>query len=75
MVDYGITPAQYHAGLDKLWAALGLTGVQNTDVFTLAAERIRDSAFDHRLAMIAAERCRNEKGPCWCGCHITQVQL
>lgn len=36
-----ISSAQYHAGLDKLWAALGLTGVQDRDVFTLAAERIR----------------------------------
>jgi hypothetical protein len=41
MNEYGITPAQYHAGLDKLWAALGLTGPQDRDVFTLAAERIR----------------------------------
>lgn len=36
-----IDNAQYHAGLDKLWAALGLTTTQDTDVFTLAAERIR----------------------------------
>ena len=36
----GITAAQYHAGLDKLWAALGLTGPQDKDVFTLAAEAI-----------------------------------
>ena len=38
--EYGLTPEQYHAGLDKLWKALKLTGVQDTDVFTLAAERI-----------------------------------
>ena len=38
--EYGITPEQYHAGLDKLWAALKLTGVQDEDVFTLAAHRI-----------------------------------
>lgn len=38
--DYGMTPAQLHRGLDKLWAALGLTTVQDQDVFTLAAERI-----------------------------------
>lgn len=38
--DYGLTPEQYHAGLDKLWTALGLTGVQDRDVFTLASERI-----------------------------------
>lgn len=38
--DYGLTPAQYHAGLDKLWAALKVTGVQELDVFTLCANRI-----------------------------------
>jgi hypothetical protein len=38
--DFGLTPAQYHAGLDKLWDALGLTGPQDKDVFTLAAEAI-----------------------------------
>jgi hypothetical protein len=38
--NYGLTPEQYHGGLDKLWAALKLTGVQDRDVFTLAAERI-----------------------------------
>lgn len=40
--DYGITPEQYHAGLDKLWTALGLVGAQEKDVFTLAAEAIRE---------------------------------
>jgi hypothetical protein len=39
---FDLTPAQYHAGLDKLWEALGLTSVQNKDVFILAAERIRE---------------------------------
>jgi len=38
--DYGLSPEQYHAGLDRLWKALGITTVQDTDVFTLAAERI-----------------------------------
>ena len=38
----GITPDQYHAGLNKLWAALHLTTVQDKDVFTLVAERIAD---------------------------------
>lgn len=41
-LNYGITPAQYHAGLDKLWAALGMTGVQTKDVFTLASEQIKN---------------------------------
>ncbi len=40
--DYGLTPDQYHAGVDKLWDALGLTGTQETDVFTLANARITE---------------------------------
>lgn len=43
---FDITPQQYHAGLDKLWDALGLTGVQDEDVFTLAARAIRKKASD-----------------------------
>jgi hypothetical protein len=39
---FDITPEQYHAGLDKLWEALGLSGVQSEDVFTLAARRIKE---------------------------------
>jgi hypothetical protein len=27
------------------------------------------------LAFRAAERCRNEKGPCWCGCHMGTVAM
>jgi len=41
--DFGLTSAQYHAGLDKLWFALGLSSAQNKDIFTLAAERIREN--------------------------------
>jgi hypothetical protein len=37
---FDLTPQQYHAGLDKLWSALGLTGIQDEDVFTLAARAI-----------------------------------
>lgn len=37
---FDLTPQQYHAGLDKLWAALKITGPQDEDVFTLAAEAI-----------------------------------
>ena len=40
---FDITPAQYHAGVDKLWDALGLSGPQDEDVFTLAAKAIRNS--------------------------------
>jgi hypothetical protein len=39
---FDITPQQYHAGLNKLWAALGIVTVQNTDVFTLCAREITD---------------------------------
>lgn len=37
---FDLTPEQYHGGLDKLWAALGLTTVQDEDVFTLSARVI-----------------------------------
>lgn len=37
---FGLTPAQYHAGLDKLWSALGVTGVQQQDVFTMSSLEI-----------------------------------
>ena len=40
--DFGCSPAQYHAGLDKLWKALRLTETQDEDVFTLAAKRIEE---------------------------------
>jgi hypothetical protein len=39
---FDCTPEQYHADLDKLWGALGLTGPQDEDVFTLAAKAIHD---------------------------------
>ena len=34
------TPQQYHAGLDRLWRGLGLTGVQDDDVFTLCEREL-----------------------------------
>ncbi len=40
--DYGVTPEQYHAGLNKLWDALGNTGNGTDDVFTLCANRIKE---------------------------------
>lgn len=48
--DYGMTAPQLHCGLDKLWKALGLVGVQDKDVFTLAAKAIETSyvLLDHR---------------------------
>jgi hypothetical protein len=41
--DFGITPAQYHAGLSKLWDALGNRNPTNEDVFTLAARAIEEA--------------------------------
>lgn len=38
--EYGLTPEQYHAGVAKLWEALGVSGLQQEDVFTLAAKEI-----------------------------------
>ena len=58
--SFDCTPQQYHAGLDKLWAALGLEGVQDEDCFTLAAreiERLKKIA-----AMITCPMCGYEPG-------------
>jgi hypothetical protein len=42
--DFGITPAQYHAGLSKLWDALNMSSnPTGEDVFTLAARAIEDA--------------------------------
>lgn len=41
--DFGLTPEQYHAGVDNLWKALGITEVQDEDVFTLAAREINQA--------------------------------
>jgi hypothetical protein len=42
--DFGITPAQYHAGLSKLWDALNMpSNPTGEDVFTLAARAIEES--------------------------------
>ena len=41
--DFGCTPAQYHAGLARLWNALGDRGQKTEDVFTLAARAIEDA--------------------------------
>lgn len=40
--EYGITPEQYHAGLDKLWTVLGTKENGVDDVFTLCAARIKE---------------------------------
>jgi hypothetical protein len=42
--DFGITPAQYHAGLFKLWGALNMpSNPTGEDVFTLAARAIEQA--------------------------------
>lgn len=42
--SFDLSPQQYHAGLDRLWSALavslGVSGVQDDDVFTLCASAI-----------------------------------
>ena len=41
--EYGITPEQYHAGLDKLWGALeNVLYNGERDVFTMCADRIKE---------------------------------
>ncbi len=40
--DYGISPEQYHAGLDKLWSALeNVLYNGEKDVFTMCSDRIK----------------------------------
>ena len=42
--DFGLTPAQYHGQLDRLWKALGATkGPNGEDVFTLAIQAIEQA--------------------------------
>lgn len=38
--EFECTPAQYHAAIDKLWEALGVSGPQSQDCFTMAAQEI-----------------------------------
>jgi hypothetical protein len=43
-LEFGLTPAQYHGQLDRLWKALGVTGGPNgEDVFTLAIKAIEQA--------------------------------
>jgi hypothetical protein len=41
--DFECTPAQYHAGLARLWNALGNKNPKTEDVFTLAIRAIEDA--------------------------------
>ena len=47
---YGLTVAQYHAGVAKLWLALGVSGPQDIDVFTQVGAELE------RLQSIVKER-------------------
>lgn len=38
--DYGLTPEQFKSGVSKLWKALGIDTVQDSDVFTIASDKI-----------------------------------
>ena len=43
-LEFGLTPAQYHGQLDRLWKALGVTENANgEDVFTLAIKAIEQA--------------------------------
>ena len=43
-LEFGLTPAQYHGQLDRLWKALGATrGPNGEDVFTLAIKAIEQA--------------------------------
>ncbi len=55
--SFDLSPQQYHAGLDKLWSALGCDGVQDEDVFTLAARRIlQANAYEKALRSIVVHQ-------------------
>ncbi len=41
--DFECTPAQYHAGLARLWNALGNKNPKTEDVFTLAARALEEA--------------------------------
>ena len=81
---FDLTPQQYHGGLDKLWAALGITDVQDDDVFTLAAGAIcnyrtaRDANHESMVLMkqliglLLPDRHRG----CLCdGCVISEIEI
>lgn len=69
--DFGCSAAQYHAGVAKLWEALGVAGPQQDDVFTLAAREIT------RLKRKVKERPWIdrvvEEQLCGCGCPVRYI--
>jgi hypothetical protein len=70
--DFGITPAQYHAGLSKLWDALNMPGnPTGEDVFTLAARAIEDAQKKPSRREIAA---RAMQGLLGCPNYIQSIE-
>jgi hypothetical protein len=63
---YDCTPQQYHGGLDKLWAAIGVNGVQDEDVFTMSARAIMQGQVWKRSAQHGSLR-KALLYPCHCG--------
>ena len=43
MDGYGITESQYHAGLDKLWNAIGHEYKGHEDIFTIVSGYIKNA--------------------------------
>lgn len=46
------------------------------DVLGAAFQHVRDTihALPDPLLDPLAKACRESKGPCWCGCHLSEVQ-
>ncbi len=68
--QFDLTPRQYHANLDKLWVALGVTGPQDIDVFTQAARAIvagREATRILRCQYVRGNLDRVVLYPCHCG--------
>ena len=61
--SFDCTPQQYHGGLDKLWEALGLTEVQDEDVFTLSARRMKQLQAENEQLLTEISRLRMKCGP------------
>ena len=64
MNGYGITPEQYHAGLDKLWGALN--GDENgvDDVFTMCADKIKELQLELGLMTVSRDGLKDRLESC-----------
>jgi hypothetical protein len=57
--EFGCSPEQYHAAIDKIWEALGVDGPQETDCFSMAASeivRMRSKIQELDRALYSAKR-------------------